>query len=429
MTRGLKKTVSSIALATAAGLMASSAMAADLGGNCCADLEERVAELEATAARKGNRKVSLTISGQVNKAVMFWDDGHDSDTYVVDSDFSSTRFQLSGSANITPDLVAGYVLVFEAQFNGASNKVNQFDDDAGEAQSLLERHNYVYLSHARLGKVSLGQVSAGADDITSVIPVSLVSFGTDNMFNAGGGMFIRGANGGYSPLTWGSVFFNSGDGPRLNAVRYDTPTLAGFMLSATLGEDDYWDVALRYAGEFNGVRVAAGVAYQEYDDELTDGQEVTAVGASGGIHHVPSGLFVYGTFSHADDESALSISKHARTKDVSWTAGGGWTGNLLPYGAFTVWGEYGQGNAGSLNEGEGGIFSSPYQYIRSVDTSHITLGISQAIDAAAMDLYLVYRHHKIDDIDVRGKYTNNPYDPLTDAEDLDVVMAGARIKF
>src|SRR2546425_88950 len=29
--------------------------AADLGGDCCADLEERVAELEATTARKGNK--------------------------------------------------------------------------------------------------------------------------------------------------------------------------------------------------------------------------------------------------------------------------------------------------------------------------------------------------------------------------------------
>ena len=42
------------------------AFAADLGGDCCADLEERVAELEATTARKGNRKVSLSIYGQVN---------------------------------------------------------------------------------------------------------------------------------------------------------------------------------------------------------------------------------------------------------------------------------------------------------------------------------------------------------------------------
>ncbi|WP_334148124.1 hypothetical protein [Hyphomicrobium sp.] len=40
--------------------------AADLGGDCCADLEERIAELEATTARKGNRKVSLEVYGHVN---------------------------------------------------------------------------------------------------------------------------------------------------------------------------------------------------------------------------------------------------------------------------------------------------------------------------------------------------------------------------
>src|SRR5690606_9061443 len=60
------------ALIAAASILvwgASSAQAADLGGDCCADLEERIAELEATTARKGNRKVSLSISGWVNEAV------------------------------------------------------------------------------------------------------------------------------------------------------------------------------------------------------------------------------------------------------------------------------------------------------------------------------------------------------------------------
>lgn len=42
-------------VALAALATASSAQAADFGGDCCADLEERIAELEATAARKGNR--------------------------------------------------------------------------------------------------------------------------------------------------------------------------------------------------------------------------------------------------------------------------------------------------------------------------------------------------------------------------------------
>jgi len=47
------------------------ASAADLGSNCCADLEARIAELEATTARK----VSLTVSGWVAEQVMWWDDG------------------------------------------------------------------------------------------------------------------------------------------------------------------------------------------------------------------------------------------------------------------------------------------------------------------------------------------------------------------
>ncbi len=75
------------------GLTAGSASAADLGGNCCADLEERIAELEATTARKGNRKVSLTISGWVAEQVMWWDDGVERNTYVggLGTTLASTR--------------------------------------------------------------------------------------------------------------------------------------------------------------------------------------------------------------------------------------------------------------------------------------------------------------------------------------------------
>ena len=68
MNGGSMTTFSRISMAAVAALVVgvSSANAADLGGNCCADLEERIAELEATTARKGTRKVSLTISGQIS---------------------------------------------------------------------------------------------------------------------------------------------------------------------------------------------------------------------------------------------------------------------------------------------------------------------------------------------------------------------------
>ena len=76
------------------------AKAADLGGDCCADLEERVAELEATTVRKGNRKVSLTLSGHVNQAILFSDTpswtGLSNDPVIVDNENSESPAELHG---------------------------------------------------------------------------------------------------------------------------------------------------------------------------------------------------------------------------------------------------------------------------------------------------------------------------------------------
>ena len=111
---GLTKSASRLALVAAAGVLSTSAYAADLGGDCCADLEERVAELEATTARKGNRKVSLTIYGWVNKTIMAWDDGARSNVYLgQDNTSSATRFGLRGTATINSEWKAGYSILMD----------------------------------------------------------------------------------------------------------------------------------------------------------------------------------------------------------------------------------------------------------------------------------------------------------------------------
>src|SRR5262245_33918709 len=111
---------SAAALLCASCLAGNFAKAADLGADCCADLEERVAELEATTADKGNRKVTVTLYGRVNRIVNFWNDGAETNTYTLNSSYSPTRWGFRGDAKIGGAWTAGYNL--EMEDNGKDRK-------------------------------------------------------------------------------------------------------------------------------------------------------------------------------------------------------------------------------------------------------------------------------------------------------------------
>ena len=171
MNGGITKAAAHSAIAVLAGLLLStvSAQAADLGGNCCADLEERVAELEATTARKGNRRMSLTISGQVTRSILYWNDGDRSDTYGgLDNHNQSSRFTFSGSAKIRPDLTAGFEFMTEWTGAGRTSQVDQRTPDqftttaatvaAGADGVLAVRTANWYLEDKHWGRVTVGRL-------------------------------------------------------------------------------------------------------------------------------------------------------------------------------------------------------------------------------------------------------------------------------
>ena len=141
MNGGMIKAAGHGAIAVLAGLLlsAGSARAADLGGNCCVDLEERVAELEATTARKGNRKVSLTIYGWVNKAVLYWNDGIRDNTYFgIDNTNFATRFGFRGEAKINPTVKAGFSILIDVTSGAQTSAVNQSREDVALAGTELK---------------------------------------------------------------------------------------------------------------------------------------------------------------------------------------------------------------------------------------------------------------------------------------------------
>ena len=135
--------------------------AADLGGDCCADLEERVAELEATTARKGNRKVTLTISGWVNEAVFWWDDSTQRGYFQATNSLEQSRVRFTGEAKISDGWSAGYTLEIGlqgtpsnqlSQLTGISQSPFFINQDRGD----IVRKSYWFVKDKDLGQVAVG---------------------------------------------------------------------------------------------------------------------------------------------------------------------------------------------------------------------------------------------------------------------------------
>ncbi|MFM1814761.1 MAG: hypothetical protein RLZ98_1456 [Pseudomonadota bacterium] len=412
MFEGLK-TVSRLAIVAAAGMFATAASAADLGGNCCADLEERVAELEATAARKGNRQVSLTVYGQVNEMVMFWDDGFETNAYVGVNDDSRSRFGFKGSAKINSDWSAGYLIEIGLRTARSDRWTQDFD---GDTLTLDLRKSAWYLQSKTFGKLTVGRESSVN---SGIFDINLARINAPRFENFNNRMDVRGTDGSFLTRWDRTVPQRGYDAPtvsRSNQVRYDSPTFAGFKFAASWGQDDYWATSLRYAGEFGGFRVAAGAAYTWSNDKNSDhndgcstiNNEVDCEGwmAGGSVMHTPTGLFVSGSYGEMTDN--LRPATMASKKDVAWLVSAGIEQKWISLGKTTLYGTYYSGE-NNLN------------LIGDEDASTTwSIGINQQVSAAAMDLYLAYYNSQAD-LKQGGVEL--------DTENFQAIITGAKIRF
>jgi len=456
------------AAALAVALSAHTVSAADLGGDCCADLEERIAEIEATAARKGNRKLSLRVSGSVSHAILGFDDGEERNAYVVANSYSGDRVRFDGKAKIGGGLSAGYYLEIGLSLPSSAG-VTQVSDESGTGRPTV-RQSLWYIDSKRLGALSLGFGSPATEDIIAydlggigvAAQADTAAIGT-NFFTrdssiAGSGGLNSLSSGNTISLRW-RRFLPQLDTPRANIVRYDSPVWMGAGFSASWGEDDFWDVALRYATRGRGFRLAFGVGYSEDTDEEEDTLGWPRAGSSGGktlvrelkgsasLLHEPSGLFISGAYvprefagndlgvltfacfpsGDAADVRAAGIACTSRPDfDYFWVSGGIRL-NALSIGTTTLYGEYARSEDAvtGLNVSVRSAVGGDIDYVTSSRMDIFGFGIVQSIPAAAMDIFLSYRHFSAD---VRGIESDGTR-VIAPLEDADMVMAGSRIRF
>jgi hypothetical protein len=375
--RNTQLTAAALSLAAAALLLAAS---------------ESASALE---IKSGNDKVDVQLKGQVNRAVMFADDGNESKTFHVDNTNSESRLTLKGKVKASEQLTVGGT--FEVQWQANPSDQVSMDEEtiAGEFE---ERIMEVWLAPKDMGKFSLGRGDMASDDTAEVDLSGTDVAGNSDVADVGGGLVFHdpAADAAAAGMSVNDAFSNMDGLSRKNRVRYDTPDFAGFGLSAAAGEKEMVDAALRYSGTFSGAKLKAALAWSNPGDGkdysqingsasllFNSGFNLTAAGGSRDLDEMPGGgddpTFMYGKAGYVFNQ-------------------------LLPVGSTAVSVDYGV-----------------YENIRKQDVNQkgTATGVQlvQKLSDWSTDLFAAYRAYELED-DTGAAY-----------DDISVVMGGARFKF
>lgn len=333
----------------------------------------------------GDSRLSLTISGQVNRAILYADDGgaDGTDLFFVDNaDNLSSRLRAEGTGRFDPEIFAG--AVFEGQFaTNPTTEISIGQSSSAGSGAFTARVVEIYIDHAGIGRFTIGRGETASNGTSEVDLSGTELAGYSLVSDFAGGIAFTGGPGGQIVDEYTNM-----DGFGLDdRFRYDSPSIGGvFKVSASrFEEDDGWDVAARYAGQVGGFQVAAAVGYGDTDSitqingslsaiDRSSGISVTVAGGSQNTGGVDDPTFLYGKLGYQLD--------------------------LFSFGTTALAADYATASIGTADE----TFTS------------IGVLAVQNIDRISTDLYAALRTHSFEE---NGN----------EADNIGGLMVGARVKF
>lgn len=438
--------------------------------DCCADLKQRVAELEATTVRKGVPGLEMVVAGTVSHAVLGWDDGDLSEAYVVGNDNDGTSFEIAGQVeNINQSLWSAGYLIEVGVLTSQSSEVSQLETFSLPTLEINESH--IWVRNDNLGKVSWGFIggSSQVDDATEFDLSETRAVAFSGVEDVGGNFFIRraGTKGidGLTPVVWADLIDHL-PGVDGNLVRYDLPTTRGFGGWAEAGRDvrPIWEVVLTYGDPATLDELEEGEAEESYvpPPPLIKGFQIAGAISQFGINGDPDVAdhrAVSGSVSVLHEASGLNLTfaggRRIYTQSVELNDGTlGTPGDasfyyvkpgllleqLVELGHTAFYAEHGRWHDflgrdadDETVAGLAGLSSvediCTFNEACLVSSSEATIwgfGAVQRIDNAEMDLFIGFRWYEAE-IDVVDEAGANGSSVALD--DFFTVMSGALIEF
>ncbi|GGE64886.1 hypothetical protein GCM10011533_16580 [Streptosporangium jomthongense] len=248
--------------------------------------------------------LDIETYGWVNMALMYADNQRDSETYIVDNKYASSRFGAKISKEVEDLGVRfGTHLEFEYQHNDSSKVTPDKRSISGE---LEERHINLFVA-GDFGQVSLGQGSGAADTNTEIDLSGTKVAAFSNLGLVGGSIPFVAKDGSTNDVKLIDALHNQDFEARYDRVRYDSPSFGPVTVSVSQGyknkkggsgSDDVTELAANFTFPLAG-KLAAGVGYSRKDvGGAADKVEVYG-GSASWLH--TSGFNLTGVYSRQDD--------------------------------------------------------------------------------------------------------------------------------
>ncbi len=349
------------------------------------------AEGRPAAVEPGNPQARIKLYGQVDKAVLFSDDGDDTNTYLVDNDNSSTRVGVLGT--IAPDdrYEIGTRIEVEYQTN-PSNRVSQANKRIG-GTDFEKRHLDLFVAAKKYGKLSLGWGSTASDGTSEVdLSGTGVVASSDVKDMAGGQLFYDDNTDSLSATNVAGVFTNMDGLSRDERIRYDTPSYRGFTGAASYISAGGGDLALRYSARIDAYKLAAAAAYADPGSTSNSVDDILA-GSVSVLHDSGfNGTFAVGRRDHKTPGRDTGMFFYTKF---------GYRAEWFSLGKTSMSADYGRYSDIAAD---------------SDDADTVGLQVVQDFQDWGTEAYLGYRFHKLDRSGA-------------DYENINAVMAGMRVKF
>jgi len=210
-------------------------------------------------------KTNLVMSGQVSRVIMHADDGNSSRTFFTGpGGGGGIRIRWIASGTLSDSVTAGAVAELNMPEDntdgGATLSSTNIGDGGTDGATVSDdtwdlRHQYVWVNHKTMGKVSLGNTSVATDGI-----------GANSGRKHGRGIrFVNTVGGTDSIIAANTVSatFSDLDIGRANNIRYDSVNFGGTSVRFSLWDSRGFDASLRYAGKTGAVAIDGKVGYVE----------------------------------------------------------------------------------------------------------------------------------------------------------------------